>query len=289
MLPLLLPLLHGSDQPVLRGPASCTARPLPQLCSDGKCHPDNENCPPVTTDSTCGEVPHSGRDGRVLTWGLSFRTDSAQECCDRCKCGYVCRCWAHLCPLFRSPCLSPSQVPPKEVQLVDLLRPTRVLGTRHGPQPHLRRVLAATAEWRCAGDRHLSPAWQVHGAVAQPAPEGAAGLQAQRAVGVFPDARAVDIRRARRPAFRPHRALRHWRRLGQGRCEDRGRAPRLNLKRRGCREEREASAVAVTALPWPMRAQAGIWFWFGGFGFSVGQLEGRMGKSLCRFLVFLDP
>uniref|UniRef100_A0A7S3WP16 Apple domain-containing protein n=1 Tax=Emiliania huxleyi TaxID=2903 RepID=A0A7S3WP16_EMIHU len=85
MLPLLLPLLHGSDQPVLRGPASCTARPLPQLCSDGKCHPDNENCPPVTTDSTCGEVPHSGRDGRVLTWGLSFRTDSAQECCDRCK------------------------------------------------------------------------------------------------------------------------------------------------------------------------------------------------------------
>jgi len=42
-------------------------------------------CPPVTTDSSCGEHPHSGRDGSLLTWGMSYRTNSAQECCDRCK------------------------------------------------------------------------------------------------------------------------------------------------------------------------------------------------------------
>ena len=58
---------------------------LSKICSNGSCHPDNEFCPPVTTDPTCGEHPHSGRDGALLTWGLSYRTTSAQECCDRCK------------------------------------------------------------------------------------------------------------------------------------------------------------------------------------------------------------
>ena len=66
------------------GPAPCA--PLPQLCNLlGECHPDNQHCPPVTTNPSCGEVPHSGRDGAVLTWGLSYKTASAQECCDRCK------------------------------------------------------------------------------------------------------------------------------------------------------------------------------------------------------------
>ena len=70
---------------VLQGPASCTQTPLREICNDGMCHPDNEHCPPVTTDPSCGEHPHSGRDGAVLTWGLSYRTASAQECCDKCK------------------------------------------------------------------------------------------------------------------------------------------------------------------------------------------------------------
>ena len=72
---------------VLNGPAPCTRAPLAQVCNAAgtECHPDNKNCPPVTTDASCGEHPHSGRDGAVLTWGLTYRTASAQECCDRCK------------------------------------------------------------------------------------------------------------------------------------------------------------------------------------------------------------
>ena len=66
------------------GMASC-AHTLAESCRDGECHPNNELCPPVTTDKSCGEIPHSGRDGAVLTWGLTYRTEDAQECCDRCK------------------------------------------------------------------------------------------------------------------------------------------------------------------------------------------------------------
>ena len=71
---------------VLHGPAPCTQqRPFPEQCDGGLCHPDNRDCPPVTTDPSCGEHPHSGRDGQLLNWGLTYRVSSAQECCDRCK------------------------------------------------------------------------------------------------------------------------------------------------------------------------------------------------------------
>lgn len=71
---------------VLSGPAPCATSILQQKCNDaGECHPNNEQCPPVTTDLSCGEIPHSGRDGNLITWGLTYRTASAQECCDKCK------------------------------------------------------------------------------------------------------------------------------------------------------------------------------------------------------------
>lgn len=70
---------------VREGGHPCSNAPLPELCRDGLCHPDNEACPPVTTELSCGEHPHSGRDGSLLTWGLSFRAASAQDCCDKCK------------------------------------------------------------------------------------------------------------------------------------------------------------------------------------------------------------
>ena len=79
-------LLSPNSAEVLHGPAPCATTKLRQQCNSlGECHPDNEDCPPVTTEASCGEHPHSGRDGAVLTWGLSFRTASAQECCDKCK------------------------------------------------------------------------------------------------------------------------------------------------------------------------------------------------------------
>ena len=81
---MALPLLSLLPAEVLTGPHPCTAQ-LPLACRDGKCHPVNRECPPVTTAASCGEHPHSGRDGALLTWGLSYRTASAQECCDRCK------------------------------------------------------------------------------------------------------------------------------------------------------------------------------------------------------------
>ena len=81
---ILLTLLSPSE--VLHGPAPCTKTPLAEICHTGEqCHPDNKLCPPVTTEPSCGEVPHSGRDGAVLAWGISNRARSAQECCDKCK------------------------------------------------------------------------------------------------------------------------------------------------------------------------------------------------------------
>mmetsp|Transcript_27951 Transcript_27951/g.65261 ORF Transcript_27951/g.65261 Transcript_27951/m.65261 type:complete len:237 (+) Transcript_27951:73-783(+) len=87
----LLSLLVASAAPAspslnLSLAAPCAKAPLPQVCDDaGLCHQDNMHCPPITTDPTCGEHPHSGRDGSVLTWGLSYKTANAQECCDKCK------------------------------------------------------------------------------------------------------------------------------------------------------------------------------------------------------------
>ena len=84
---------------ILHGPAPCAQAPLAQICRDGLCHPDNSQCPPVTTDPSCGEHPHSARDGHVLTWGLSYKTTSAQECCTKCKEHRAgCNSWTY-CPL----------------------------------------------------------------------------------------------------------------------------------------------------------------------------------------------
>ena len=81
---LLVRVNAAADQ-VLHGPAPCTQHLLERCDANGSCHPDNDHCPPVTTEPSCGEHPHSGRDGAVLTWGLAYRADSAQACCDKCR------------------------------------------------------------------------------------------------------------------------------------------------------------------------------------------------------------
>ena len=92
-------LIAGTSGDVLSTAAPCAQAPLPAVCHGAQCHPDNSACPPVTTHQSCGEHPHSGRDGTVLTWGLSYRTASAQECCDRCKAHpRRCNSWT-FCPL----------------------------------------------------------------------------------------------------------------------------------------------------------------------------------------------
>jgi hypothetical protein len=94
-LPLQTALLGG----VLYGPAPCSQAPLGEQCNGSRCHPDNSNCPPVSTHPSCGEHPHSGRDGALLTWGKDFRAGSAQECCDKCKAHPKhCNSWT-FCPL----------------------------------------------------------------------------------------------------------------------------------------------------------------------------------------------
>jgi hypothetical protein len=84
MVPSVLWVLAST---VLLGPAPCAQQqPFPEQCGPhGQCHPDNRDCPPVTTELSCGEHPHSGRDGQLLNWGLTYRVGSAQECCDRCR------------------------------------------------------------------------------------------------------------------------------------------------------------------------------------------------------------
>ena len=72
-------------------PNPCTTPGQQGCCGDGKCEgAESEitcmaDCPGVTTDETCGEEPHSDRGGKGRTFGVSHRTASAQECCDKCK------------------------------------------------------------------------------------------------------------------------------------------------------------------------------------------------------------
>eukprot|EP00310_Coccolithus_braarudii_P016065 CAMPEP_0183360456 /NCGR_PEP_ID=MMETSP0164_2-20130417/55236_1 /TAXON_ID=221442 /ORGANISM="Coccolithus pelagicus ssp braarudi, Strain PLY182g" /LENGTH=214 /DNA_ID=CAMNT_0025534819 /DNA_START=29 /DNA_END=674 /DNA_ORIENTATION=+ len=55
---------------VVNGPAPCTHTGLPEVCdAPHHCNADNTRCPPVTTELSCGEIPHSARDGKVLTFG----------------------------------------------------------------------------------------------------------------------------------------------------------------------------------------------------------------------------
>jgi hypothetical protein len=69
----------------------CTVEKQSNCCGDGVCSPPESeitcmaDCPGVTTHETCGEEPHSDRSGKGLTFGVSYRAGSAQDCCDKCK------------------------------------------------------------------------------------------------------------------------------------------------------------------------------------------------------------
>ena len=60
-------------------------------CGDGRCGKSEdpvscpEDCPGVTTDAQCGEEPHSDTGGDAVVFGINHRTDSAQQCCDKCR------------------------------------------------------------------------------------------------------------------------------------------------------------------------------------------------------------
>ena len=186
---------------VLDGPAPCSRAPLDEICHDGQCHPDNSLCPPVTTEPSCGEWPHSGRDGAVLTWGLSYRASSAQACCDKCKSHpRKCNSWT-FCPLTVCWGLDTGHNHTfGGVHAVAGVQ-TRPAGasrrTSLGLESHVGRVLAPATEGRPSG-LTVASARQVYGRLAQPAPQSPRWLQAQRAMGVLAHARPVDIRRDRR-------------------------------------------------------------------------------------------
>jgi len=83
-------LLAAADAFNSRGAVHCTNSSGP-CCGDGVCS-GSENavncladCPGVTTDPSCFEEPHSSHGGNTLTWGMSNRAKSAQDCCDKCK------------------------------------------------------------------------------------------------------------------------------------------------------------------------------------------------------------
>jgi len=74
-----------------RGVTPCAPGQTKRCCGDGMCNgPEDINtcmadCPGVTTHGSCGEEPHSDRGGKGLTFGVSHRAASAQDCCDKCK------------------------------------------------------------------------------------------------------------------------------------------------------------------------------------------------------------
>lgn len=61
------------------------------VCGDGKCEPPETiascfaDCPGVTTPAMCGEEPHSDPGGEAVAWGLTHKTATASECCERCQ------------------------------------------------------------------------------------------------------------------------------------------------------------------------------------------------------------
>ena len=69
--------------------AVATSPPRPR-CGNGLCElPETvdscfEDCPGVTTPAMCGEEPHSDPGGEAVAWGLTHKTTSAAECCERC-------------------------------------------------------------------------------------------------------------------------------------------------------------------------------------------------------------
>lgn len=69
----------------------CNAQRKTACCGDGICAGGETmynclaDCPGINTDPTCGQEPRSDRAGRGLTFGVSHRASSAQDCCDKCK------------------------------------------------------------------------------------------------------------------------------------------------------------------------------------------------------------
>ena len=53
-------------------------RRLPSAAAADPLHPG------VTTPAMCGEEPHSDPGGEAVAWGLTHKTASAAECCERC-------------------------------------------------------------------------------------------------------------------------------------------------------------------------------------------------------------
>ena len=88
---LMLLMLAASDAAARRGVVPCDGTKTKRCCGDGICNgPEDEitcmaDCPGVTTSEMCGEEPHSDRAGRGLTFGVSHRAASPQDCCDKCK------------------------------------------------------------------------------------------------------------------------------------------------------------------------------------------------------------
>jgi hypothetical protein len=85
--------LTAEDISVAKAPIPPVAASiLPYTCGDGKCESPAEDaldcladCPGVTTPAMCGEEPHSDPGGEAVAWGITHKTASATECCERCS------------------------------------------------------------------------------------------------------------------------------------------------------------------------------------------------------------
>ena len=69
----------------------CGEKHTKDCCGDNVCDAFTEDinncladCPGVVTTEQCGEEPHTDRGGKTLTFGVSHRAKSAQDCCDKC-------------------------------------------------------------------------------------------------------------------------------------------------------------------------------------------------------------
>lgn len=78
------------NMPTTSNDAIDSTKPLLSFCGNGECDGTEtiescfEDCPGVTTPAMCGEEPHSDPGGEAVAWGMTHKTKSAAECCERC-------------------------------------------------------------------------------------------------------------------------------------------------------------------------------------------------------------
>jgi hypothetical protein len=86
--PGLAALAQSAAQPIMLGSSTTPVSSVnvgKTLAPVVKAAPSDQENPFAKADATCNPTPHAGFQGGSLNWGMGFKLNTAQECCDACK------------------------------------------------------------------------------------------------------------------------------------------------------------------------------------------------------------